>query len=276
VRLGLSSPTQSPRHAKHPPRHAKHSPRGGKQLPRGGKKLPRGGKKLPRGGKKLPRGGKQLPRGGKARGREGKQLPRGGKACGREGKQSPRDGKQSPRDGKQSPRDGKHSPRVAKQSPRDGKHPPRDGRLRRVTIRFYSVGDAYGEFSNFALFPITLQGARWPTTEHFFQGQKFDDARYRETIRKANTPMIAARLGRDRKQKLRRDWESVKVSVMREALRAKFTQHPELRALLLSTCDTKLVEHTENDAYWGDGGDGSGRNMLGQLLMELRAALQTL
>lgn len=105
------------------------------------------------------------------------------------------------------------------------------------------------------------------------QGQKFDDPRYRETIRKANTPMIAARLGRDRKQKLRRDWESVKVSVMREALRAKFTQHPALRALLLSTGDAKLVEHTENDAYWGDGGDGSGRNMLGQLLMELRTLI---
>jgi N-glycosidase YbiA len=31
------------------------------------------------------------------------------------------------------------------------------------------------------------------------------------------------------------------------------------------------VEHTRNDAYWGDGGDGTGKNRLGQLLMELRA-----
>ena len=142
------------------------------------------------------------------------------------------------------------------------------------TIHFYSVGDPYGEFSNFAMFPITFGGTRWPTSEHAFQGQKFEDARYRETIRRANTPMIAARLGRDRKQKLRRDWESVKVSVMREVLLAKFTQHASLRALLISTGDAKLVEHTENDAYWGDGGDGSGRNMLGQLLMALRSALQ--
>lgn len=143
------------------------------------------------------------------------------------------------------------------------------------TIRFYSVSDAYGEFSNFAAFPIALGGARWPTSEHYFQAQKFEDARYRETIRKANTPMIAARLGRERKQKLRRDWESVKVSVMRQALHAKFTQHESLRTLLLSTDEAKLIEHTDNDAYWGDGGDGSGRNMLGQLLMELRAALHT-
>jgi ribA/ribD-fused uncharacterized protein len=62
---------------------------------------------------------------------------------------------------------------------------------------------------------------------------------------------------------------------MREALWAKFTQHPELRSLLLSTGDETIVEHTENDNYWGDGGDGSGRNRLGVLLMELREKLRT-
>ena len=71
------------------------------------------------------------------------------------------------------------------------------------------------------------------------------------------TPMIAARLGRSRKQKLRRDWESVKVGIMREALLAKFTQYEELQALLLSTGNAKIVEHTSRDNYWGDGGDGS-------------------
>ena len=86
--------------------------------------------------------------------------------------------------------------------------------------------------------------------------------------------MIAARMGRDRKRKLRRDWESAKGNVMRVALMAKFTQHPELKRLLLETGDAKLIEHTTNDSYWGDGGDGSGRKMLGQLLMEVRAALR--
>ena len=143
-------------------------------------------------------------------------------------------------------------------------------------IKFYSTGDEYGEFSNFAHFPIRLKGRTWPTTEHYFQAQKFagtDDA-HAEAIRKAGSPMIAARMGRDRKKKLRRDWESVKVSVMREALLAKFEQHPQLRELLLSTADAKLVEHTERDDYWGDGGNGSGRNMLGQLLMEVRRRLR--
>ena len=142
-------------------------------------------------------------------------------------------------------------------------------------IHFYSTTDDYGEFSNFAEYPIRIDGEIWPTTEHYFQAQKFEDGAYRQRIRKARSPMEAARMGRDRKMKLRRDWESVKVSVMHAALVAKFRQHDDLRALLLSTGDAKLVEHTENDDYWGDGGDGRGRNMLGQLLMRVRAALAT-
>ncbi|MCB9599079.1 MAG: NADAR family protein [Sandaracinus sp.] len=140
-------------------------------------------------------------------------------------------------------------------------------------IRFYAVGDDYGAFSNFAPYPIVLGGKRWPTSEHYFQAQKFLEPKEREAVRTAKTPGIAARLGRDRTKKLRRDWESVKVGVMRDALRAKLTQHPEVLALLRSTGEATLVEHTENDAYWGDGGDGSGRNQLGRLLMALRAEL---
>jgi ribA/ribD-fused uncharacterized protein len=86
--------------------------------------------------------------------------------------------------------------------------------------------------------------------------------------------MVAARMGRNRTLPLRSDWESVKDDIMREALRAKFGQHPGLKSLLLSTADAELVEHTKNDNYWADGGDGSGKNRLGALLMELRARLR--
>jgi hypothetical protein len=141
-------------------------------------------------------------------------------------------------------------------------------------INFYSVSDEHGCFSNFAPYPIRIDGSRWPTSEHYFQAQKFHDQGHREAIRKANSPMIAARMGRDRKKKLRRDWESTKVSIMTAAVRAKFEQHEELKAILLGTGDAKLVEHTENDDYWGDGGDGSGKNMLGQILMRVRTALR--
>lgn len=141
------------------------------------------------------------------------------------------------------------------------------------TINFYGANDEYGEFSNFAAFPIKVDGLMWPTSEHYFQAQKFEDGSYREKIRKAKTPMIAAQWGRDRKMKLRRDWESVKVDVMLKAVMAKFSQHEELKNMLLETGDARLVEHTENDSYWGDGGNGRGRNMLGQLLMKVRESL---
>ncbi|WP_317735136.1 NADAR family protein [Escherichia coli] len=131
-------------------------------------------------------------------------------------------------------------------------------------INFYSTSDDYGDFSNFAA---------WPTSEHYFQAQKFLDEKYREEIRRVSSPMVAARMGRDRSKPLRKNWESVKEQVMRKALRAKFEQHAELRALLLATAPAKLVEHTENDAYWGDGGHGKGKNRLGYLLMELREQL---
>ncbi len=61
---------------------------------------------------------------------------------------------------------------------------------------------------------------------------------------------------------------------MMDALRAKFTQHGRCQRMLLATGEAELVEHTRNDFYWADGGDGTGRNRLGVLLMQLRAELR--
>ncbi len=142
------------------------------------------------------------------------------------------------------------------------------------TICFYRVNDRYGALSNFAPWSIELKDRVWPTSEHYFQAQKFAGSEREEAIRQATSPMIAARMGRSHTHPIRPDWEAVKDDIMREALRAKFTQHPKLRSLLLSTGAAELVEHTRNDRYWGDGGDGTGQNRLGHLLMELRAQLR--
>ena len=141
-------------------------------------------------------------------------------------------------------------------------------------IHFYRVSDEYGCFSNFAPYPINLGGKSWPTSEHYFQAQKFLDDNIQKKIRQAKSPSVAARMGRDRSSPLRRDWERVKDDVMRQAVGAKFTQHDDLKKILLDTGDAILIEHTENDSYWGDGGDGSGRNMLGRILMQVRADLE--
>ena len=143
-----------------------------------------------------------------------------------------------------------------------------------MAINFYSTNDEFGEFSNFALFPITLKGVIWPTTEHYFQAQKFAGAPHEEAIRLAPSPSQAAKMGRQRSRPLRKDWEQVKDDIMRQAVLAKFQQHPSLQSLLLSTGNADIVEHTKNDAYWGDAGDGSGLNMLGRILMEIRDKLR--
>lgn len=144
-----------------------------------------------------------------------------------------------------------------------------------ATIKFYKIGDAYGCFSNFSGHPITLEGRQWPTSEHFFQAKKFDDATHVEKIRTASSPTAAKRLGGSRKVPLRADWETVKDDVMYEALKAKFTQHAFIKKVLLDTGDAKLVEHSRLDKYWADAGDGTGKNMLGVLLMKLRDELRT-
>jgi N-glycosidase YbiA len=140
-------------------------------------------------------------------------------------------------------------------------------------INFYSTRDAYGCFSNFSRHHLFLKDKVWKTSEHYFQAQKFAGTEYEEKVRLAHSPKEAAELGRNRKFPLRKDWEAVKDDIMREALRAKFTQNKELKEILLKTGDIHLVEHTHNDFYWADGGDGSGKNMLGKLLMELREEL---
>lgn len=168
------------------------------------------------------------------------------------------------------------------------------------TIHFYKQKEVpYGVFGNFPFFEIEIDGVKWNSTEIYFQAKKFAGTEHEELVRAAETSKIAAEMGRDRSRPLRADWDSdidvstipdweqlaplwekfvgrpmrVKDYVMFVAVRAKFTQHILLQDLLLGTDNATLVEHTEKDSYWGDGGDGSGQNMLGKTLMILRELL---
>ncbi len=142
-------------------------------------------------------------------------------------------------------------------------------------IKFYGTSGEYGCFSNFAPYPIRLNGSTWPTVEHFFQAQKFPDTEYEEAIRQARTPAKAKAMGRTRKFRLRRDWERVKDGIMREAVLAKFTQHEDLRTVLLATLDALIVEDSPTDTYWGIGSHGGGKNKLGRILMSVREELRS-
>ena len=80
-----------------------------------------------------------------------------------------------------------------------------------------------------------------------------------EKIRQIASPMDAALEGRNRQNPLRPDWEEVKNKVMLQALRMKFSQNPEIAKELLATGDAILIEHTQNDDYWADGRDITGK-----------------
>jgi ribA/ribD-fused uncharacterized protein len=144
-----------------------------------------------------------------------------------------------------------------------------------VTIRFYSAREQpYGCFSNFSAHPFELDGQWWPTSEHYFQANKFLSPADRDAVRSVTSPMQAARIGRSRSRPMGPDWEQVKDDLMRRAVLAKFRSHPDIAEILLGTGGEDIVEASPTDSYWGTGADDKGLNRLGQILMEVRAELR--
>lgn len=127
-----------------------------------------------------------------------------------------------------------------------------------------------GEFrflSNFWPADVKLDGMTFRTVEHAYQAAKTNDIEERAAIQALDSPGQAKRAGR--KVRMRPDWEVVKVKIMTELVTQKFTSQP-LRAKLLTTGDRILIEgNTWNDRFWGVC-NGSGRNVLGHILMGVR------
>lgn len=129
--------------------------------------------------------------------------------------------------------------------------------------------DEYLFLSNFYLAPVTYRGLTYQNNEAAFQAQKCltrEEQLPFTTLR----PNEAKRLGRQ--VALRPDWEDVKLQIMEEIVRAKFTQNPELKEQLLATGDLLLMEgNTWHDLYWGvDSKTWEGQNHLGEILMQVR------
>lgn len=171
-------------------------------------------------------------------------------------------------------------------------------------IKFYHAKDLYGEFSNFYVRPIVINGITWPVgTEQYFQAMKSEDEEVQEFVR---TKLVRpgqiknwCSPGGAGNLTLRPDWDTsvpvtpalterfsdaqgvvvdrVKDHFMFQALIAKFTQHEDLARILLSTEDALLVEDTQkvgSDPYWGNGPSGIGLNKLGRMLGLVRHHLR--
>lgn len=128
--------------------------------------------------------------------------------------------------------------------------------------------------SNFADSPFTHDGIVYPTNEHFYQAMKSLSRKERKRIAALHTAGQSKRAGR--KLDMRKDWESVKIDVMREGLRLKFAEGSVLADMLVATDPATLVEGNHwGDKFWGvDNKTGQGKNWLGKLLMERRNELK--
>lgn len=153
------------------------------------------------------------------------------------------------------------------------------GKLPQGEIRFYRANEKpYGAFSNLYQCMVTFEGEEFPTAEHAYQAGKASKKSVREWILSAPTPALVAMAAHGLYTwDIVPSWSRIKFDRMRSVLKAKFTQHEDLKVLLLSTGDKRLVEagRTNNSVnrLWGEV-NGKGTNMLGVLLMELRAELR--
>ncbi len=129
----------------------------------------------------------------------------------------------------------------------------------------------YDFLSNFYPCKIVAWEIEFPTAEHVYVAAKTQDMNLRGQIAKITTPGGAKRFGRN--IELRRDWEEVKVSIMREILHRKFIkQRPDL-GVRLAAIEEEVIEHNYwHDNFWGVCKCGkcvSGKNTLGLLLAAL-------
>src|SRR6266513_645893 len=164
-----------------------------------------------------------------------------------------------------------------KQPVRSGPSSGRQGPVKE--IRFYRANEKpYGAFSNLYRRSILFENREFPTAEHAYQAGKPSKEGVREWILSAPSPALVAMAAHGLYTwDIVPNWSRIKFERMRQVLQAKFTQHKDLRSLLLSTGDMRLVEagRTNNavNQVWGEV-NGKGLNMLGVLLMEIRTELR--
>jgi len=135
------------------------------------------------------------------------------------------------------------------------------------------IEEFQGEFrwlSNFWPCQILLGGEELGTVEHAFQASKAITVEDFNFVTHSPTPGEAKRRGRQ--IKIRKDWDEVKLDIMRALILQKFTNplNKDLREKLLATGDAELIEGNRwGDTFWGVC-NKVGENHLGKIIMEVR------
>ena len=153
---------------------------------------------------------------------------------------------------------------------------------RTSSVVFLKTKESFGGLSNMASgFPLLVNGIRIRTSEALYQACRFPhrpDVQHR--IIDERSPMTAKMRSKPYRHDSRRDWDEVRVNVMRWCLRVKLAQNWNVFSkLLLNTGERSIVEHSRKDNFWGakpaDERTLVGMNVLGRLLMELREAIKS-
>jgi len=143
-----------------------------------------------------------------------------------------------------------------------------DSKNKENLILFYERG--FYVFSNFSSFAVDWRGKVRMTSEHAYQVARFDDEDIINEIFQARSAHDSKKLAQKYKEQQFKNWDEIKVSIMKEIVRAKLQQHAYIQKLLKKTEDRDIIEDSPKDEFWGWGPNKDGRNELGKIWMELR------
>lgn len=144
-------------------------------------------------------------------------------------------------------------------------------------VKFHEVHDPnYGILSPLSPHPVVVRHRQYPSLHHYFLCERFKDTPVEPQLQSAASVWELERIVREAEAKSyqREDWNQVKIDVMLLGNYLKFKQNESPRKVLLETETKLLVNHTPTDDFWGDSGDGSGKNLLGVVLMSVRERLR--
>ena len=144
-------------------------------------------------------------------------------------------------------------------------------------------------FSQWYEAPFTVDGATYPTAEHWMMVEKarlFGDGDALARILAAGNPGAAKQYGREVRGFEDGPWYAARWDIVVRGNLAKFGQNAQLGAFLATTGDRVLVEASPVDRIWGiglaeddaraqDPERWRGLNLLGFALMEVRGRLRT-
>ena len=123
--------------------------------------------------------------------------------------------------------------------------------------------------SNFFERAIFYAGRWYKNSESAYQAEKFTDPEIRKLF-ESTLSGEAKKLAKKYIAYVRADWQDINLAKMSEIVHAKFTQHKDLRQLLVLTYPQELIEgNWWRDSFWGVCA-GNGLNWLGRILMAER------